>query len=195
MSNTLEIESTPLSKLETILNHIGLPAYREEKSEEIPFEYVLVALDEEIEKEPEYFLKLVFMEDILNTPGAQGETIEHPEHLNRFATLQIYLEIPLQIPQQRLLDTYRLVSALSSLIPNGSLVINEAEENTVVYFSHTHLMRPETLDIGLVVEIIDQTKFFLNRFLPQIQSFSQGAMSLSEILEETQKKLVSATQA
>jgi hypothetical protein len=189
-STELSTASTPLERLELILNHIGLPSYREPRSEAVPFEYLLIALDENLEKEPEYFLKLIFLEDILHTPDEEGNPTAFPESLDRFATLQYYLEIPVKIPTPRLLDSYRLVSAFSSLIPNGGLVINETEENTVVYFSHTLLLRSQVLDPGLAIELIEQTRYFLNRFLPQIQKFTTGTLSLTEILNQTQSLMV-----
>ncbi|MBT9544322.1 MAG: hypothetical protein IV090_02945 [Candidatus Sericytochromatia bacterium] len=192
---SVELENkTPLSRLELIFNQIGLPSFLVPKDAEMPFEYLLVALDEDQNPKPQNLLKLVFMEDILNTPGEQGETVEHPERLGRFATLQFYLEQPVKLPTARLLDTYRLVSAMSSLMPNGALVLNEAEKNNVVYYSHTLMMRPDSLDIGPVIDLIEQTRFFLNRFLPKIHEMTNTAKSLKQILAEAQKSLVAATQ-
>ncbi|MGE3724546.1 MAG: hypothetical protein AB7I41_03290 [Candidatus Sericytochromatia bacterium] len=186
--------SSPLGRLALIFNQIGLPSYLSPKDAEVPFEYLLVALDEQPQTAAKNLLKLVFIEDILNTPGAQGEEVQHPERLGRFATLQFYLEQPLKLPTARLLDTYRLVSALSSLMPNGALVLNEAEKNSLVYYSHTLMMRPDSLDLGPVIDLIEQTRFFLNRFLPKIHEFTSSAKSLKQILAETQKALVEATQ-
>lgn len=185
---------TPLGRLEVIFNQIGLPSYLSPKDAEVPFEYLLVALDEEPGSPPQNLLKLVFVEDILNTPGGQGEVIEHPERLGRFATLQLYLEQPLKLPTARLLDTYRLISAMSSLIPNGALVLNESEKNSLVYYSHTLMTRPDALDLGAVIDLIEQSRFFLNRFLPKIHEFTGSAKSLKQILAETQKALVESTQ-
>jgi len=186
--------STPLARLELIFNQIGLPSYLSPKDAEVPFEYLLVALDEQPQTAAKNLLKLVFIEDILNTPGEQGEEVHHPERLGRFATLQFYLEQPLKLPTARLLDTYRLVSAMSSLMPNGALVLNEAEKNSLVYYSHTLMMRADSLDLGPVIDLIEQTRFFLNRFLPKIHEFTSSAKSLKQILAETQKGLVEATQ-
>ncbi len=183
-----------LGKLEFILNQVGLPAYLSPKDAEIPFDYLLVALDEDLKQPPKHLLKLLFIEEVINTPGEQGEVIEQPERVGRFSQLQFYLEMPIKVPAAKLLDTYRLVSAFSSLIPNGALVLNEAEKNTVVYYSHTLMSRPETVDIGMVVEIIDQTRFFLTRFLPQLFTFVSTPKPLKVILAETQKLMVEATQ-
>lgn len=193
--NSAELaNTTPLARLELIFNQIGLPSFLSPKDAEVPFEYLLVALDENPGVAPKNLLKLVWMEDILNTPGEQGEEVQHPERLGRFATLQFYLEQPLKLPTARLLDTYRLVSALSSLMPNGSLVLNESEKNSLIYFSHTLMMRPDSLDLGIVIDLIEQSRFFLNRFLPKIHEFTSSAKSLKQILAETQKGLVEATQ-
>jgi hypothetical protein len=188
------VPQTYLGKLEFILNQVGLPAYLSPKDAEIPFDYLLVALDEDLTQPPKHLLKLLFIEEVLNTPGEQGEKIEQPERMGRFSQLQFYLELPIKVPATKLLDTYRLVSAFSSLMPNGALVLNEAEKNTVVYYSHTLMSRPETVDIGVVVEIIDQTRFFLPRFLPQLFTFVSTPKPLKVILAETQKLMVEATQ-
>lgn len=180
---------TNLARLAEILNYVGMPAHYAAPSEKVPFEELLVALDNpETAEEPKYLVKLFFVEDLL-TPAAEVGPEFEAERAST-STLQIYLEQELELNPEKALDTYRLVTIFGRLIPvGGSLGILENAEGSDVYYSYCLPTEQKGLNATWVIDILETLQFYLTGFLPQLHAFQTNQQSLAEVAAEIQAEL------
>lgn len=173
-----------LERLEYLLLQVQIPVAHIPQNEDIPFEQLLLAIDEADTDSPQFVLKFIIMEDVLNTPNENGEYVEEVQTalMSPTRTLQVYLDVSCQCPDQKLLDIYRLVSTLSAMVPIGSLNFHEADPEHVLSYAHTIHLLEDGMPLSAIVEVIDTTAFFVNRLFPIVQNFHASA-SLEKSLQ------------
>jgi hypothetical protein len=176
---------SPLTQIKTVLEHLQFPTYLMEASAEIPFEQLLVSLDPESEQQVSlYVMQLMFSEDILH--ASAHEAVLPLEARTENVTLQFFMDLPMTFAPERLLDTYRLVSAYNKLLPLGGLNLTEHGDKSGLFFHYAHVVERAHLSISVVVDILETVQFFLTLFVPQLQAFQHNQKDLATVLQETE---------
>ncbi|MGV3524257.1 MAG: hypothetical protein ACO1RX_08535 [Candidatus Sericytochromatia bacterium] len=179
-----------LHRLLAALELAGFPAHLIPASRDMPFEQLLVALDEDDEAEVQFPLYLFYQEDVLQS----GEPSHSPlrAELERSATLCFVLELARPLPED-LLSFYRLLNQLSALLPVGTLGVIEDEAVTGLGYRYTlpqseapSEVRANTLT---VVEVLDLMRFYLNRMLPRIDAWLATEIEIVDIVADVERAL------
>lgn len=183
---------TPLARLKSLLNAVHLPAYLMARSPEIPFEQLLVSLDPadptaETQIDSTYVMQLFFTEDILRSaPPLDPDAGVPAAHQIDSTTLQFYMDLPMALNPERILDTYRLLAALSKILPYGALYVNEAGDTPGIFFSYALAAESPNISALLIIEILETLQFFLSLFAPRIEGFQFGSQDLMQTLQATE---------
>lgn len=187
--STLTQKPSTLARLAEILNAIGMPAHYTAPTDSIPFEKLVVALDNaQATEEPLYLANLYFVEDLL--VPAQDLGAEFEQERSSTQTLQIYLDQPLDLNPDKILDTYRMVSILGRWIPvGGSLAILESSEGSSVYYTYAMPTEDRALNANWILDILESLQLFLTGFLPRIHEFQTQDKSLEKVIMEMQREL------
>lgn len=196
-------EESPLSRLKSLLDAVHLPAYLMAASPEIPFEQLLVSLAPASEEagsadsESHYVMQLRFAEDILRAARPlDPQAAEAPEaHAIDSSTLQFFMELPMDLHPERLLETYRLLDAYSKLLPYGALHLTESGEAPGLFFNYNLAASSQDISALLIIDILESLQFFLGLFVPRIESLQREGGELSAILAATEADWESALQS
>lgn len=180
---------TTLARLAEILNAVKMPAHYTSATSEIPFEKLVVALDNaETVEAPIYLVNLYYVEDLL--APAQDLGADFDAELNRTSTLQFYLEQSLELNPEKLLDTYRLLSMLGRWVPvGGSLSVLESNEGSDLYYTYAMPTENKTLNAIWILDILETMQLFLTGFFPRIHAFQTSDESLEEVVADIQNDL------
>lgn len=180
---------TTLARLAEILNAIKMPAHYTMETPEVPFEKLVVALDNaQTIETPIYLVNLYFVEDLLTPAQDLGEDFN--AELKRTSTLQFYIEQPLELNPEKLLDTYRLLSMLGRWVPvGGSLSVLESHEGSDLYYTYAMPTDNKTLNALWIIDILETMQLFLTGFFPRVHAFQTSDESLEEVIADIQNDL------
>jgi hypothetical protein len=172
---TVSTDLSPLAQIQALLNELAFPNHLLTPSADMPFPQLLVSLDQVTDPNISlYVMQIMSSEDLLQVQPAEAPPT---------TTLQFYMELPMSFASDRLLDTYRLVSAYSKLLPLGSLNINE---QSGLFYHYAWATARAGLSLATVVEILETAQFFLTLCVPKVQEFQVGATDLAAVLETTE---------
>lgn len=174
-----------LSRLAEILDQAGFPVYKMEATEEIPFEQLLVALDEDEQDAVSYPMRLFYQEDILLLSEPEDSTIG--AELEESATLFFLLEWQRNLPQDKFLDLYRLLNLWNGILPVGHFIVQEASPQAIL-FRHA-LLHDEGYQALLIADLLEMMGFYLNRLLPLLDEWLSTDMPLEEIMQRSELEL------
>lgn len=190
---TIATSETPLARIKTVLEHLQFPTYLMEPSAEIPFEQLLVSLDQGAEQQVSlYVMQMMFSEDILHATRDDAPSLDAAVEN---VTLQFFMDLPMTFAPECLLDTYRLVSAYNKLLPLGSLNLTENGEQSGLFFHYAQVVERDNLSVPVVVDILETVQFFLTLFVPKVQEFQSNQKDLATLLEETEAAWGTALEA
>lgn len=175
------MEETPLERLRNLLIYLGINADMIPKSEELHFETLLVALDENPDEQDEfqYIAQIYFVEDILNVPDLERQELE----LDQLATLQFIVNLPQSfdgLTPERKLVGLELLQLCSQILPAGFMGVNPQGD---VFFKYA--LKSENKDIALAVitDVINMAGFFIHLFTPFIKDVISSEKSLEDLIQ------------
>jgi hypothetical protein len=118
-------ELRSLVRISEILDKAGFPVHLQEATEEIPFDQLLLALDEDESEQIHFPLRLFYQEDILLLSEPEGSQVGI--ELEESATLCFLMELNRELPRdEQLGDLYRLLNLWNGLLPYGTFILQEA---------------------------------------------------------------------
>lgn len=183
-----------LQRIGDILEKMGYPVHFAERSPDVPFDQILLALDEGENEAVNHVMRIYFQEDIIhNQPEWQAKLAS--ADVDDTATLQFFAEWQLAIPTSKLLDTYRLLNVFGRMMPIGNFGMVEDDDLCGIYFRYTLMQRRDQYDILNILELVDVMQFYLNRLMPQLVHWFFKEMTLDAIIEQTERGLIEMGQA
>lgn len=186
------VELRSLSRVAEILDKAGFPVHLREATEEIPFDQLLVALDEDESEQIHYPLQLFYQEDILELSEPQSSAVRG--ELEESATLCFLLELERTLPAtEQLGDLYRLLNLWNGLMPYGTFLIQEAAPQSILF--RYALPHDEGLNLLLVAEILEMLGFYFNRLLPLLDQWLITPIPVQEMFLMTELELATEVAA
>ena len=180
---------TPFSRLAGVLQQLGLPAMLIPASDESPVEQLLVSIDEATppDQDSRYVLQMFFPSDVAEAARlAAGQ----PPNEDETAILQFMMSLGMQVPPDRQLEVYRLMSLFNRMLPVGALDLTEED---VVYLRYALLADTKTdITIPQVVEVLELLGFFVPHMAPAIAAVLSGEQTREQAIEATERVLFEA---
>ena len=180
---------TPFSRLAGVLQQLGLPARLIPASDESPVEQLLVSIDEATppDQDSRYVLQMFFPSDVAEAARlAAGQ----PPNEDETAILQFMMSLGMQVPPDRQLEVYRLMSLFNRMLPVGAFDLTEED---VVYLRYALLADTKTdITIPQVVEVLELLGFFVPHMAPAIAAVLSGEQTREQAIEATERVLFEA---
>lgn len=102
-------------------------------------------------------------------------------------TLCFSFERECELPQERMLELYRLLNVWNGMLPLGAFGLNESEPSGIIY--HYALLHDQSFNPMLVAEMLDQIGFYLTRLMPLLTSWILEGSELDEVLSMADEAL------
>jgi hypothetical protein len=138
-------------------------------------------LNAEGDEDPEraLFVDLAWVNDLYQTLGRPVDAYTD--------SLQFFVVLPFEIPEQRQTDICLLISAYNLLLPLGNLLVDPQGQAVMVY----RLKTSHDRDLAgyVVLEVLDQMLFFVNLLARQLEAVAMGRLSVDQARERTEKDL------
>ncbi|HEY9840101.1 MAG: YbjN domain-containing protein [Candidatus Sericytochromatia bacterium] len=180
---------TPFSRLAGVLQQLGLPAMLIPASDESPVEQLLVSIDEATppDQDSRYVLQMFFPSDVAE---AARLAASQPPNEDETAILQFMMSLGMQVPPDRQLEVYRLMSLFNRMLPVGAFDLTEED---VVYLRYALLADTKTdITIPQVVEVLELLGFFVPHMAPAIAAVLSGEQTREQAIEATERVLFEA---
>ncbi len=178
-----KVRQSPLHTLSEILSLLGfavqfLPADTQNKLDQL-----FIGLDQDAQEgRHSYILQLFFMEDILKAMQPDLEVEEAPR-----SSLQMVLKLPVafqSLKENQELEGLRLIILLNKLLPVGNFGLEG--ENNEVYFRYVLMGDSQNFNGRLIIEVIEQIRFFIQRMAPLFEACVQSEKTALQVLDESE---------
>lgn len=155
---------------------------KQEASEEIPFEQILVFLGE-IDEEHPLILHIRLLNDLAMNGGA-APLDEDPESqwAKQLAFLHFFISLPIVLPKERLIDAGRLVLMINKVLPLPGFGLSEVDR--IVFYQYTFLIKSHTVDSDLLLGILAMIVHLIDTNLPTFQEIANNK-TFEQLIEES----------
>lgn len=155
---------------------------KQESTEEIPFEQLLVLLGE-IDEERPLILHIRLFGDIPLVGEEEGAE-EDPETAwaKQLGFINFFIALPLTIQEDRVIDTGRVALMLNKVLPMPGFGVSEVDR--AVFYQYTSLIKSHTLDTDLLLGILAMIVHLIDTHLPTFQEIAEGKKTFEELISE-----------
>ncbi len=171
---------TPIVKsIAEVFEKFGLQVKTATGEEEMPYDAALVdfGLDE---KDRAVVLQVLhYSQGLLST---LGEKIQKDKEAVDLSILSFLITVPGEIPEEKNVEIFRLISLANKSLPLGALNFSEVEHS--VYYSYNLPILKSVPDETTLLTILHAALFVKETFFLAIDEVSTGKTSLEEILVE-----------
>ena len=125
------------------------------------------------DKDRDYVFQIMYVNELIQSQGIaqSGKT----------TLLQFNMRLPLPIVETQYADTARLLHVLNTMIPAGSLILSETENQ--IWLRALLMNDSEQISSQVVAELIKMSIFVLKRFSPMIEQVASGENSYTQIID------------
>lgn len=177
----LKVQPTPLTHIEMALYAAGYEVvyFSPESEPDLPCERLNVVLLRD-QHGQEYDVELLFVNDIVEIASRKANVELRPSSTY---TLQFTVILPFEVQPEHLSDLACLTTALNRAVTYGALGVNQADG---VYFRYSLVHESKSVDLKVVVELLDSIAAILSGMIPIVQTYLSGAYPLADLLAQWQ---------
>lgn len=174
---------TPLARIQRILNFAGhactLDTHPTMGFEHLmcgPYTYPLTVADGADERL--FLLNVSWLNDILVATGQEKEPVTD--------TLQLFALLPFTVPAENAAAVCLLLSTFNTLLPVGSFGLNEHQ---APYFRYGLKTAHAEISELVMIELVNQSLFFLQRLSDKIEQVAFGVKTPEEAIKDSEIEL------
>ncbi len=178
--------STPitLDHIAKLLQNYDFEFTKQESSEEIPFEQLLVFLGEVDEEHP-LILHIRLFNDLPLMEESEEVDDEELKWAKQLAFLHFFIALPVVIPEERLVDAGRLALMVNKVLPMPGFGLSEIDR--VAFYQYTSLIKSHTVDSDLLLGILAMIVHLIDTHLPSFQEIAEENKTFEQLIEEARQ--------